>query len=366
MIKELPCGNLISCGLDGQLFLYDENCDLIDNIKVINDWIYSISEIPNTENEFMACCPEKILLISVKDNKLDINPKRLYMPGTLNHYVFATKDDEIILCQNKKLSQFNGNLIDIKMENKNNLSSLQNIHTTYGIKITDNIICVVSNEIVNGGENSLKYINIKNKKEINSEENSFNINQNSLLLVDSNIETKNVNITPSGPSNNKKKNKRNKKNKKVAKETDYQNKEKLKLLFCACTRYKEVQKNGILILCTNGKKIKDNFYDTDDFEVFCFCLLQNNECNKDKNYFFVGGFDNNLNQGLIKLYEIIYDENNKIDLTKIKFIKNIPNLSQFKQPINSIIQHSKTGNIIFTSWDGTVNLFSKPNLEDLT
>ena len=99
--------------------------------------------------------------------------------------------------------------------------------------------------------------------------------------------------------------------------------------------------------------------------IFCFCLLKNNIDNNiiDTNYLLVGGYDNNLNQGLIKLYEIVYDE--IIELTKLKFIRNIHNLSFIKEPINCIIQSSKTGEIIITSWDGSVNLFSKPNLEYL-
>ena len=134
---------------------------------------------------------------------------------------------------------------------------------------------------------------------------------------------------------------------------------------CACTKYYNDQKNGILVFCPIDKTIKDNFYDTGDFEVFCFCSLKNSIDNGlvDINYILVGGYDNNLNQGLIKLYEIIYDET--IESTKLNFIRNIHNLSFIKEPINCIIQSSKTGEIIVTSWDGSVNLFTKPNLEFL-
>ena len=77
----------------------------------------------------------------------------------------------------------------------------------------------------------------------------------------------------------------------------------------------------------------------------------------------VGGFDNNLNQGLIKLYDIILY--NEIELTELKFNRNIKDFSRFKQPISCIIQSTKTGEIVVTSWDGTINLFSKPNIEQL-
>ena len=101
-------------------------------------------------------------------------------------------------------------------------------------------------------------------------------------------------------------------------------------------------------------------------KFFCFCDLnyKNDGEQINKNYLLVGGYDNNLNQGLIKLYEIGYNENNS-ELPELKFIRNIRGLSKFKQPINCIIQSSKTGEILLTSWDGSVNLFTKPKLENL-
>ena len=47
----------------------------------------------------------------------------------------------------------------------------------------------------------------------------------------------------------------------------------------------------------------------------------------------------------------------------MNFIRNILNLSKFKEPFNCIIQSSKTGNIIATNFDGSINLFSEPNLD---
>ena len=78
--------------------------------------------------------------------------------------------------------------------------------------------------------------------------------------------------------------------------------------------FKNEEKNGILIVCRNGIKIVNNFYDSGDFEVFCFCLINNdgNNNNENRDFIFVGGYDNNENRGLIRLYEIIYDNNSKI------------------------------------------------------
>ena len=356
MIKEFPCGKFVSCGFDGNLVLYNENFDKIYDENIIDNWIYSISEIPNTQNEFMVCCPEKIFLVSITDNNLEVKNKRLNLKNSIFKYSFTTKDNEIILCSNNSLTQYEGIL---KEKENNDIFVINKLHSTSGKKITNNIISVVSNKVLNKGnkgEDILKIINTNNRNEIHQEEYSFNTNPNSLLLINTNVELNN------NLNEGYKKKKKNKKNKNIQKSN---NKEKAKLLLCACTKYYNDQKNGILVFCPNGKTIKDNFYDTKDFEVFCFCSLKNSIDNGlvDINYLLVGGYDNNLNQGLIKLYEIIYDET--IESTKLNFIRNIRNLSFIKEPINCIIQSSKTGEIIATSWDGSVNLFTKPNLEFL-
>ena len=89
-----------------------------------------------------------------------------------------------------------------------------------------------------------------------------------------------------------------------------------------------------------------------------------NNNNENRDFIFVGGYNNNENRGLIKLYEIIYDNNSKIELAKLRFKRNIDNIPNINQPINCIIQTSKTGEIVVTSWDGTITLFSKPTLVD--
>ena len=372
MIKELPCGNFVSCGLDGQLVLYDENMEVINNVNIEN-WIYSISEIPDTQNEFMACCPEKIFLVTIKDNELHIQNKRLNLKNSLNKYSFSTKEDETILCGNNSITQYKGYIKDIQKEN-NDIYVLNSLPATCGKKITKNIIAVVSNKVYKNGQDILKIINTNNKNELKQIEYSFNTNPNSLLIIDTNIK-----IKSSSNSNSEGGNKKKKRNKNKNKSNVHNNgTENAKLLLCACTKYSEEQKNGIFIMCPNinAKRIQDEFYDTGDFEVFCFCHLinakeekgkndENGENYSDKHFLLVGGYDDNLNKGLVKIFEIIYDINDKIELTKLKFRRNAYNLSNSKQPINCIIQSSKTGEIIVTSWDGSVKLFKKPNLDIL-
>mgnify|MGYP002624787813 CR=1 FL=1 len=353
MIKELPCGKFVSCGLDGKIILIDENQSKknIDSNKIIDDWIYSITEVPGSDNEFIACCPEKIYIISIINDKIMVE-RRLNITDSLNLYSFYPHKEELILCGNDSLAKYNGIIKDIKEDNQKSFEVLNKIQTRCGINISENIIAVVSNKVLKkNGEDILKYVNKNKLNEINSEEYSFNIGQNTLLIIDTNIEIKSNNNN-SGGNKRKKKHKNNK---------TPGNSEKVKLLLCACTKYLNDQKNGILILCPNSKKLKNDFYDTGDFEVFCFCNLKTDKINK--NYILVGGYDNQSSRGLIKLYEIIYDDNNRIEYTSLNFIRNIHNLSKFKEPFNCIIQSSKTGNVIATNFDGSINLFSKPNLE---
>ena len=155
------------------------------------------------------------------------------------------------------------------------------------------------------------------------------------------------------------------------------------ILLCACKKYSKKQRNGILIVnIKNIKSIKniDNdkendeyefnykFYDTKNFEVYCFCpLLKYNQnpnesiLNKNTNkeitdYFLAGGFDKDRKSGIIKLYKI---KINKYEETKIEFICNIvigkrKEFKSFKGPISCITQSRANGDILVTCWDGNI------------
>ena len=175
---------------------------------------------------------------------------------------------------------------------------------------------------------------------------------------------------------------------------------KSKLLLIACKKYIKDDKNGILLLILQLDKDYKNkfekFYDTKNFEVYCFCpileieddkyILENNKIPiNDTEYFFVGGFDLDRREGLIKLYKIIYDD--KIANIEIEYIQDIilekrieksindfklvnqvnkekkdfEIFKGFKGPISCIIQSTK--GILITCYDGNVYLFSAPNIK---
>ena len=59
-----------------------------------------------------------------------------------------------------------------------------------------------------------------------------------------------------------------------------------KVLLCACKKYIKDQKNGILLVnpqLGENKEIKNPFYDTGDYEVYCICPILN-VVNNNKDY----------------------------------------------------------------------------------
>jgi len=157
--------------------------------------------------------------------------------------------------------------------------------------------------------------------------------------------------------------------------------EERKLLLIACKNKNndDCVKNGILLtkLKINEDNIEEeyqNFFNTNNFEVYCFCpilkgnnILKNDQKIEDK-YFLVGGFDSDKNEGLIKLYKVIHHK--EIEKVEIKFIqdiiieKKLNYFEGFKDPISSIIQ-TLEGEILVICNDGNEFSFSEPNFEEM-
>ena len=78
-------------------------------------------------------------------------------------------------------------------------------------------------------------------------------------------------------------------------------------------------------------------------------------------------------KGLIKLYEIIYNED--IEKIKLEYIQDIQidkikhkktkYFKGFKGAISCITQSKENGNILISSLDGSIYLFSEPLLDNL-
>ena len=130
----------------------------------------------------------------------------------------------------------------------------------------------------------------------------------------------------------------------------------------------------------NKIRYRHHFYNTNSFEVYCFCRIsifdkknfidieQNDNSKIVTDYFFVGGYQKRLNKGVIKLYKI----NRKCNFldTGIKFIDDVEIQKNevfkgFYGPISGITQSSVDGKIFVTCWDGNVYLFDHPNINCL-
>lgn len=137
-----------------------------------------------------------------------------------------------------------------------------------------------------------------------------------------------------------------------------------KILFCACKKYFQNQKNGILLIDVLDVSNQRAFplYETDNFEVYCFCPIYLDVKDKDKkilsDYFLVGGFDVDRREGRIKLFKAIYDEENAF--SNIEYLQDIE--IGFEGAVSSIIQSQNYGNILVTCYDGNIYLLNKINL----
>jgi len=200
-----------------------------------------------------------------------------------------------------------------------------------GIKINDNTVALSSNSLYSKGEDKLIFYNV-NKKIITHEIKNFSFvsSLNGFSLIDINNNKNSIDT----------------------------------ILLCACTKYTNFQKNGILLVDTllkNNEEVYYHFHET-DFEVQCFCPIinmkneNNNILNKNNKsmttlYFLAGGFDGKKGIGLIQLFKIFLDEKDlhyKIEFISEVFIdKQKYNINEFNR-INCITQSKKTGDILIT------------------
>ena len=362
-IKEINDKYFISGGINNPINFYDKNLKKIytfnDIAKKENKSINSICQNSiydnqNKENknrfEIIFCCRDKYYLYSFnfeEENKRYINEKKNESKSCL--CAIEIQSDNIIKGSRFAfLGEKGVNIISYLYNKFNPKTEEENIYKkpSYGgILIEKKILVFVANcQIYNKKQiKNLIIYDLTKKKIIKDKLNySFNLSQNSLALMN------------------------------IKKDT----KENKKVLLCACKKYIKGQKNGILVLNYNfndKEDIKCQFYKTNNFEPYCFCQLSIYEKKSDllsdnydiaiTNYFIVGGYEPCKFKGIIKLYKLIYiNENENI---KIKYIEDLifEDINEIRGPISCIIQSKQNGNIIVSSWDGNIYSFSKPNKE---
>ena len=145
-------------------------------------------------------------------------------------------------------------------------------------------------------------------------------------------------------------------------------------MICACKKYTNYQKNGILLINIqnedNPDDIYHSFYNTNTFEPYCFCpikLLEKDKknLNNETNYFFVGGFNSLKGKGEIKLYKINYISKYEITIEfiyDIDLISKKPRIDDFSGAITCIIQTKNYENILISCSNGYIYLFSFSNI----
>ena len=388
-IKEMRNGTIIIGGSNDLMFFFNKKFDLIKSIKfdIISDKIGEKIEIMNcpnsqhqdkkqdkkderikyykkTQNIFESSYREedknnnniilindcsKYALIQYKlifdknNNIIKISePIKLLLPSTGYLEINVFGNDGYVVFGPKGIYQFNESPFNIHaekdLENKLGKYNKNNTNFKAGIKINDNYIALTSNKISkSNGEDVFAIYDTRKKYITKKIGGSFVSGVNGIELIE--IE-----------KNNK------------------------KYLLCACKKYISGQENGITIIDADIKEKEDliyKFYNTDDFEVNCFCQINiKNDDNKYEktNYFFVGGFDTEKRCGIIKLYRIINDKIDNLEDFKIEYLQDIKvdipdEFQTFGGTINIIIQSKTNGKILVSCFDGRIYCFSQPKIE---
>ena len=197
---------------------------------------------------------DKINLLSIPNNISNLDDYKIRtIEDKMKTRICFNFNKDFILCNEKGLFQKNDLISNIT---KSEAIHIPNIDKSYwtGIKINSELIALTSNKNLldgDGGEDKIIFYNYYGKKIVGFVENySFALSQNNLSLmpIEVDIYTKDIN-----KSN--------------------------KVLLCACKKYKEDQKNGILLLNlylndnNNLKVLSKTFNEIEDFEIYCLCPL---------------------------------------------------------------------------------------------
>ena len=352
-IKETDNGYFISGGGDKKLLIYNSEFKSIGKIDK-NETITNITEVKQSvqteitkrDIKLITSTKDNIYLITFNTEKLDSKVQHTNI-SRINNFssCVESRKNNYLICTDKGLFRWHDFLSKIIAHQYHEINN-----TKYkgALKINQKFIALTSNHIVNGKQNLLEFYNSCSERIVKTINNySFTPSINGLALM------------PKEESQSK-----------------------YKYLLCACKKYKSNQMNGILIVSDqieSNIEIKNPFYNTGNFEVYCFCplLYKEKQIYKkifeddnliDSNYFLVGGYDQMKGKGVIKLFKLNQKEN--IEDTTIEYIQDIDfkqskGFIGFSQPISCIIQSSKNGKILVSCWDGSVHLFSCPNIYPL-
>jgi hypothetical protein len=361
LIKEMSNGFILALHNLNDISIYEKDFNYIGKIKFnsknndelsanssnnkkkINKSIsnlietnYSINKQDENLIQFMECSKEGLLIYNLDLNNLDKKDIIFFLNLSCTG-CFEIKDNYVVVGA-KGVFHFEKSEVSDILDYR-----IDELPIRGCIKINDNYIVLTSNSILPNGEDLLCIYDTNIKRFIKKLEFSFAIEENGLNLMDV-----------------------------VGEEDEKDKKNNNKLLLCACKKYIESQNNGILIMDTKiGEKQKlfYAFYDTDDFEVNCFCPLKIKKNSElvTTNYFLAGGLEKEKRQGMIKLYKVQYNEkgNDKINIEYLQdiIIEDNVKFTGYDKNIICMAQSQNNGKILISSSDGNIYLFSEPNLD---
>ena len=332
--------NFVCYGKNSNIIIYnrkyEKNNKSKEKIKDINN--ISEGEQINENKEIIICSRKEILKYDLnKEGNLRFKEK--YNAINKNEtekldVIFAIEfSGKYFFCDEKEIS-YSGDIFP-------NKKNILNILIKCIIKINEQLIAFKSNRVASKGKDKLIFYNSTEKKILDQIDirNSFIYTEQGLKIVVQN-----------------------------------NTKSKSKVLLCACKKYIRNQKNGILVVMIDeneNNKIDNYFYNTDNFEVYCFCqillkkekeyyVLKPESNFTEINYFLVGGFKTNKCKGIIKLFKIYYGNN--YNETKIEYIDDIKfpdkNIGKFSGPISCITQ-SNNNDFLISFWNGEIYLLKE-------
>ena len=362
LVIETKNNHFISFGIDNDIIVYNKNYNKIKELVIPNGPArYDNFQIE--KDDIIICSSMGVDLLKLND--IEQNTYKMIKIFNYPSIFFTQLSDKSYILVTKR------NFKIFKTLNQEIIND--NYVFIGGIQLGKNSAAFTSNSILQNGKDEIYFYFSEQEKiseKIIKEEYSFTNSNHSMELMP------------------------NKKGEKT-------------FLLCGCKKYREGQKNGILLIDLNN--YSKQFFETENFEVYCFCSLyiiierkpkeekEKNPKTFSTNYFLVGGFETDKRKGAIKLFKLNYkdddnendnnknenDINNDKDLEIIEFVEDIIinkttvkkyknteqnlnyedyNFDGFNGNISCITQSKRTGKLLITSWDGNVYLFSAPNI----
>lgn len=313
----------ISGGGDKKLIIYDSKFEKYSEFQTTN-WICNFYYYEQTREKLIIACSKKnYFKLKLQNNIKTISFSKEAKASGNNSYLNFIKlnNEKYLICGINNL-EIVSSLFDEFIHSKN--IKLYNDSYKGGLYLDDELVVLTSNSILMNGNDKLFFLNLRQK-----------------LIMDE-IKGYSFVTTVNGITRI--------------------NKDENILLLCACKKYLSNQKNGILLVTINKGKKKYQFFETDNFEVYCFChiiykikvYILDDKKNKiyETDYFFVGGYDKDIKKGVIKLYKIICEDNNY----KIEYVTNVnlENYEGFNSAVSCIYQDKGSDKLLITNLDGRV------------